>query len=292
MLNFTFKPLMLALGLSLFSANIFAHSIESDRTVLNRNDRATVTAKFQTPLSGDLYVATVIGGKLLFITDQGTKLNSTPLPFQTGIFDGNLKLLDVVALNIDPGVYPLYEVVVVSGKDPLNFLNWVGGLGGLNQLSFKIGLNPSSSNTDNKGNSSCDDSFSSRKREDDDHKENDNDDDSPRVTPTVANNASNCVPVNTNTNTNNTPSPNTNLTPTPNNTPTPNVALGQSLYRSLDCATGGCHQINPALNKNRVLKGKVASEIRAAINTVSDMNYLKDTSDTDLQAIAAYLSTF
>ncbi len=321
--NITFKPLLMAVSFALLSANVFAHSIETNKTVLQKNDRATVTVKFQPPLSGDLYVATVMDGKLYFVTEQGTKLTTVPTPFQTGTFDGLIKLLDVVALGINPGNYPLYEVVVAKGTDPLNFMNWIGGLGGLKQLHFKIGLSSSANNDKNgdgfldddsdhdglsdSSSSSCDDSVNARKKGDDDDDDDDDDDlnddhgTDNRVTTTNTNNT-NCGSTATNNKTpsqtsTNPPSTVTPVTPVASTASTTSSAtdnsVGKKLYVDLTCSGGGCHKADPAQNRNKILKGTSVAAIRQAIrNNPGDMGDLNGSTDAQLQAIADYLKTF
>ncbi|NOT83322.1 MAG: hypothetical protein HOP02_00780 [Methylococcaceae bacterium] len=88
-------------------------------------------------------------------------------------------------------------------------------------------------------------------------------------------------------------------TPVPTPAPAPTATVGLTKYKSLGCSSGGCHKTDPATNTNKLLNGKTLTALKAAIvNNPNDMGYLanpKDTqfaSDNDLQAIAAYLSTF
>ena len=149
MIKFNMKPLVIALGLGVISLSASAH-LASTRTVLNSTDSAVVTVNFAQPVSGDLYLATNVNGALVFFADQGKALTNKVLPFKSnGVFEGSLKVLDVSALGIPPNQYPLYEVVTAPGADPLNFNNWIGGLGGLHKLNFTIGLPVAVSNDRN-----------------------------------------------------------------------------------------------------------------------------------------------
>ena len=55
-------------------------------------------------------------------------------------FSEDIDVLNISGLGIAPGLYPLYQVVTQPGTDPLNFMNWIGGLGGLSTINFTIGL--------------------------------------------------------------------------------------------------------------------------------------------------------
>tara|TARA_R110002073_G_scaffold16629_1_gene63661 strand:+ start:848 stop:1213 length:366 start_codon:yes stop_codon:yes gene_type:complete len=42
--------------------------------------------------------------------------------------------------GVPPGRYPIFKVVTQPGTNPLDFRNWIGGLGGLRSINFIIGL--------------------------------------------------------------------------------------------------------------------------------------------------------
>lgn len=69
---------------------------------------------------------------------------------------------------------------------------------------------------------------------------------------------------------------------------------GKASYKSLTCSSSSCHSIDPAANKNNVLRGTNLAAIRFSINTKNsgDMGFLSSTSDAELQAVADYLKTF
>ncbi len=117
--------------------------LRTDRAVL-RNDgteQIVAIARFQDPVEGDLYIATQVNGELLFISNEGNNFSSTPVPFRANsLFSEDIAVLNVRSQGIPPGRYPLFKVVTQPGTDPLDFRNWVGGLGGLRSINFIIGL--------------------------------------------------------------------------------------------------------------------------------------------------------
>jgi len=142
MKKFKFKPLVLAIGLSVIT-NMVQAELKTNRAVINNNgtDRVHATANFVTPVTGDLYIAVEYNGQLIFITDEGKKFSDDVLPFsEKQVHEGVVELIDYSAAGIPAGRYRLYQVVAGSGLDPLNFNNWIGGLGGLNSINFNIGL--------------------------------------------------------------------------------------------------------------------------------------------------------
>lgn len=141
MTKFKLKPLIVAVTLSVASFGVAAHLSTSRAVLAQPTDSTVISVNFKPAVSGDLYLATVVNGKLVFFADQGKVLSDTPKPFQkSGVFDGQLDVLNVNALGIPAARYPLYEVVVAPGSDVLNFSNWVGGLGGLHRMNISIGL--------------------------------------------------------------------------------------------------------------------------------------------------------
>lgn len=311
MLDCNLKALVMAVCFSLMSANALA-TLEADKTVLNKTDRATVVARFKTPVTGDLYVATLINGQLNFIADQGKTLTTEVKAFQlNATYHGVVKILDVTALNIAPGHYPLYQVVTFAGKDPLNFLNWVGGLGSLHRLNFNIGL-PTSATHDFDGDGFSDDDSDHDGYSDDDHDydgnsdtcktpansrkkghedKDDDDDDDVKHNSATGTSATNCTSVPT-TGTTTQPTRGSGTNASGSGT-TSDTSKGKALYVSLTCSGGGCHTANPALNRNHVLNGRTLAGLKSAIaKNPEDMGFLRSTSDADLQAVADFLKAF
>ncbi len=143
MLKFTLNSTLLAMGLSVLSANSLAQLVADKTDVNSSTGKASVSATFSGPTTGDLYLATMVGGQLLFFADNGTKFSSNIAPFITnGNFSAPLHLLDVVSDGIPSGTYSLFQVVAKSGSSPLDFNNWIGGMAGLSELKFNINLAP------------------------------------------------------------------------------------------------------------------------------------------------------
>jgi hypothetical protein len=142
--KFNLLPFAIATATALISLspNAFA-DLATNRAVV-RNDgsqyvRATV--KFRAAVNGDLYFATRVHGRLYFLADEGKSFTTEVRPFRSnGHFSHDFLALDISGLGIAPGLYPFYQVVTTPGSDPLNFSNWVGGLGGLSTINFNIGL--------------------------------------------------------------------------------------------------------------------------------------------------------
>ncbi|MCX7089743.1 MAG: hypothetical protein NTV00_17035, partial [Methylococcales bacterium] len=142
MLTFRIKPLFIAFGLSCLSVNSWAQ-LSSNKAVVNsiNGDNITATVSFPTPVTGDLYVAADIGGGALLFIGKGATFSTTPTAFQSnGSFTTDLTVLDIPTAGIPAGVYPLYQVVAKAGSNPLDFNNWIGGFGGLSNITFTINL--------------------------------------------------------------------------------------------------------------------------------------------------------
>lgn len=246
MTKFSFKPLLLAMSLSLITTAASAH-LSTDKTVINGSNKATITINFPTPISGDLYLATMVKGEYVFFADQGKTLTPAVRPYlRNSTYDKSIKALVVSSVGIAPDRYPLFQVVTKAGTDPMNFTNWVGGLAGLHKLNFTIGLSNSAAGdnngdgfidddsdhdgyADNKGTSLCDSAKSNKsKSSDDDDKDDDKDDDnkgkgkdddkSSSNSSSSSSVSSSCTPVVTPT-----PKPTVTPTPTPSPTPKPTV---------------------------------------------------------------------
>lgn len=232
--SFKLKPILLAIGISYMIgiSNNVAAQLTSPKLAINsiNNDTLTAYATFPTPVKGDLYLATVVGGQLYFM-GPGLILSPTKLVFQSNSsYSANITVLNIPIAGIAPGTYPLYQVVTAPGADVNNANNWIGGL---SEIDFQINLN----NTP------------------------------PVVTPVVGD-------------------------------PTV-IALGKTKYKSLGCSAGGCHTSNPASNASSILKGTTVAALKASFaKDPINMGYAANpgnaqfASDINLQAIAAYLSTF
>jgi hypothetical protein len=140
--KFYLLPFAIATALTSLSPNAFA-DLSTDRAVVRNDDsqRVHATVKFHSPADGDLYIATEVDGKLHFLADEGKLFTTHVRPFRSNShFVANIFALDISGRGIAPGLYPLYQVVAKPGSNPLNFSNWVGGLGGLSKINFNIGL--------------------------------------------------------------------------------------------------------------------------------------------------------
>ncbi|MEQ1636113.1 MAG: hypothetical protein ABL903_05425, partial [Methylococcales bacterium] len=139
--QFKMKPLLIAIGLGCMSASAFAH-VHSPKLDVNsiNDDRVVAAVSFDAPVVGDLYLATELNGTLYFLT-PGPVLTTTPTAaVKNGSFSADIPVLDIPAAGLNPGNYPLYQVVTAAGADPLNFNNWVGGINGLSKIMFNINL--------------------------------------------------------------------------------------------------------------------------------------------------------
>ncbi len=127
--------------------------LRTDRSVIKNNlradtrasridgERVVAIARFQEPIAGDLYIAAQINGALTFIANEGNEFSSIPVPFRANsILSEDIIVLNIVGQGIPPGRYPLFKVVTQPGTDPLDFRNWIGGLGGLRSINFIVGL--------------------------------------------------------------------------------------------------------------------------------------------------------
>lgn len=129
----------------------------TSQTVLESdNDPLEAKVKFDDPETGDLYLATRLDGKLLFLT-PGPSLTESIVPFSANdTFQGDYPLFSIKAGVLSAGNYPLYQVVTLPNGNPLNSDNWIGGSEGLNLLNFSIGL-PKAKHGDFNGDGFADD---------------------------------------------------------------------------------------------------------------------------------------
>jgi hypothetical protein len=87
-----------------------------------------------------MYVAAIVGGELWFLSQEAGWTKS-PTPFMANkTFQDEEPLFSVEAGLLPHGNYPLYQVVTVPNGNPLNVDDWIGGLDGLNFLTFSVGL--------------------------------------------------------------------------------------------------------------------------------------------------------
>lgn len=162
------KPL--ALAVSLTSGAAFASpDFQADRSIFDGSGGSiNPTLHFATAESGDLYLATMAGGELLFLTADGG-LTAESLPFMAGqTYEGEIVLPSFDTTGIPAGRYPLYQLLVVEGGDVYNFNDWVGGFGALNQLHFSVGL-PAEVTLDHDGDGWADDDLDRDGYHDNDH---------------------------------------------------------------------------------------------------------------------------
>ncbi len=135
------KNVILAITLLTISFSGWSSELYTPQAVLHDdNEKLVAKVRFDAPETGDMYVAAIAGGKLLFLSQSGG-WTETPAPFQANeTFQGEYPLFSVDAGQLPPGNYPIYQIVTVPKGDPLNVDNWIGGMGGLNSLSFSVGL--------------------------------------------------------------------------------------------------------------------------------------------------------
>ncbi len=271
---FRIKSIGLALGLSALSTSVSAELYTSKAVVANdaSNDMIYAAVRFAEPVRGDLYVAVMIEGQLLFFADNGLIFSPEVRPFQAGQdFSTDITVLNLSAYGISAGMYPLFQVVTTPGSDPLNFQNWIGGPTGLSVINFNIGQ-PVTIHGDFDGNGFADDDANLDGFHDDDlNKDGFHDDD-------LNHDGYHDDDLNFNGISDALES---------------NAAEGQALYEANSCASSSCHGANPASNQNGLLAGTLPSNIRHAINRNSGgMGFLSDMTDAELQAIADYLKTF
>ncbi|MDQ7089397.1 MAG: hypothetical protein Q9M50_01960 [Methylococcales bacterium] len=171
------KIMAIVIGCSAIT-NIAVADLQTERSVVNDPTlRISAKANFPASVSGDLYIATQINGNYLFLNDGG-KFVPEMIPFtQATEHSGQLLLFDFLAEGSTPGRYPLFQVITNPGTNPLNFNNWVGGLGGLSSLNFTIGLPPEKSGDFNGDGFADDDANKDGFHDDDANKDGFHDDD-------------------------------------------------------------------------------------------------------------------
>ncbi|MDM8560436.1 hypothetical protein [Candidatus Parabeggiatoa sp. HSG14] len=141
------KNIILAITLLTISLSAWSSELYTPNPVLyENNEKIIATVKFDTPETGDLYVAAVANGKLLFLS-QTSGWTETPSPFRANeTFQGEVPLFSVEAGQLPSGNYPLYQVVTKPNAKLLNddgspnVGDWIGGIDGLNFINFSTGL--------------------------------------------------------------------------------------------------------------------------------------------------------
>ena len=300
------KSLLMLVGLTLLNAPAWAY-LKTDNSIIdNDSSKAVITVGFPAAMHGDLYIATPLNGQLYFFSNNGVNFSTDVAAFtKNADFAEDRVALTISNAGIPAGTYTFYQIVVVAGKDPLNFTNWIGGIGGLSELKISINLpviSTASTATPTPTPTVIptpipaiaptaiptaipmvtptalptvttvlpDDKCTALNVKSLREKSDDNDDNEDECRPT--------------------------LTPTltPTLPPIPVVTLdGKSLY-TINCSNR-CHGSNPKADSNHILRGKDAGTIREAIqkNKGGEMGILKDRiNDAAIDAIAAYLRTF
>jgi len=140
-----FKMMAVVIGYSTIT-NIAVAGLQTERAVVNDpTQNIAASVQFPTPVKGDLYIATKVGKQYLFLNKAGQFTPETSPFSQATEYSGKVPLFNIPAKGSAPGRYPLYQVVTNPGSNPLDFNNWVGGLGGLSTMNFTIGLPPEQS---------------------------------------------------------------------------------------------------------------------------------------------------
>ncbi len=263
MFTILLRQFLLACSLSFWMASTQAE-LSANTTSISNGAKALVSVNFPKPVTGDLYLAVSINNGLYFFGEQGAKFSPAIIPYQrNSLFNSKFDVLEVASIGVPAGIYTLYQVVTFPDKDPRDFNNWVGGLGGLSSLNFSINqvqtfttptLVPPNSSSSNCAGSKVKSAYFVERKADDD-------DDCPNTyvqAPTLLPSATNS---------------------------------GKDLYAAK--CFNGCHG-NPRANKDNVQKGKDFNNIRSAINkNKGSMGVaLKGISDSELKTIAEYLKTF
>ncbi len=121
------------------STPAWAERLKPEHAVVDDGSDLNVSIDFPTESTGDLYIATDIGGVLYFFTEHGW--SSTPSAREFGQTYSGTKQFDLGnSRGVEGGIYPLYQVVVSPNADVLDTRNWVGGLNSLGRSSFQINL--------------------------------------------------------------------------------------------------------------------------------------------------------
>ncbi|BCX81496.1 hypothetical protein MIT9_P1074 [Methylomarinovum caldicuralii] len=265
--------------------------IEAERSVVGENDVLEARLRFPAQDRGDLYVAAIVQGNLLFFGEDG-KLHSAPVPYKRdGLFDqGQAEtILRFPGVLITPGRYRLYAAITDTGADIFDTSRWHGPLA--RQL-FIVNEPPERSRDfdgdgwpDDDGNhdgfSDADHDFDGWRDDDADHNgipdgEESGGDDQGGADHSGHDHGGDDDGGHDdggNTGTGDTGG---------------NVATGASLYGA-NCS--GCHSPDPASDRKGVLMGADPARIRGAIaSNKGGMGFLADVlSDADIQAISDFI---
>ncbi|ALG68968.1 c-type cytochrome [Beggiatoa leptomitoformis] len=149
-MSVSFRKLLIALSIStVLYANIaYSNGLTVANASLAQNDTLVLSAVFDTPVQGDLYLATLLPNttSLLFITES-VGITTEAIPYRTNtLFSGNYSLLSIPVLGLTAGNYPLYELTVKTGTSPYDVNNWLEGIDGLHVTTVVV-LSTSSSTT-------------------------------------------------------------------------------------------------------------------------------------------------
>jgi hypothetical protein len=136
----TLKKLSLAISLCTLSLSAWSGELQTRKAVLGDNDEVSAEVIFNTPETGDMYLAAMMNGQPLFLS-QEAGWTELPKPFiANDTFEGEYPLFSVSARLLTPGTYRLYQVVTVPQGNPFNVSDWIGGFAGLNSINFSVGL--------------------------------------------------------------------------------------------------------------------------------------------------------
>lgn len=251
------KSFVTAIAFSAASNLAFAELATSQAVLNGTSDHIAATTNFATSTVGDLYVATSVGGQLLFLVNNGEQFSFDAIPLESNqTYLGERVLFNFPTAGIAPGRYPLYQVVTESGTSPLDVANWIGGL---SMIHFTLGLPVEINGDFNQDGFADDDSNHDGFHDDDANFDGFHDDDLDFD----------------------------GFHDDDLNHDGFHDAQGKDLYID-NCAA--CHGINPAQNINGVLSAIYPLATRSAINgNEGGMGYLNFLSDADLQAIADYV---
>ncbi len=97
-------------------------------------NKLILKVKFNTPETGDLYVAKAVDNKIIFY-NQAAGWTESKIAFMTNqSYQGEYTLLSVPT----PANYQFYQVVTIPNTDPFKSENWIGGSNGLSSLSVNL----------------------------------------------------------------------------------------------------------------------------------------------------------
>jgi len=113
-----------------------ASTLDTDRCVFGSSGGMIQPAvSFDTADSGDMYVAIVVNGAMLFKTPGGLTTSAAPF-LSNQDFTSSTTLFQVNSLNVTPGTYRLYEVETDAGANVYDHSTWHGSV---KKLNFTVG---------------------------------------------------------------------------------------------------------------------------------------------------------